>query len=61
MVSVDLAAVSPGGYFIYIVEFQPPGEKEGVGLRLIAHMDGTVVRPKIPVDIAANSGRSSPR
>ena len=48
VVNVNLAAVSPGGYYIYVVEFQPLGEKASVvGLRLIALMDGTVVRPTV--------------
>ena len=47
---VNLSAVSPGGYYIYIIEFQPQGERVAVGLRLVALMDGTVVRPEISDD-----------
>ena len=46
--NVDLSRVAPG-YFIYIVEFKNRDEMSpvGVGLRLVALMDGTVVRPTI--------------
>lgn len=47
VVNVSLSAMSPGGYYIYVIEFQPQGKRVGVGLRLVALMDGTVIRPEI--------------
>ena len=38
------------GYFIYIVEFKARGEPSPVGLRLVALMDGTVIRPTVTPD-----------
>lgn len=44
--NVNLSEVATG-YFIYIVEFKTRDRTSPVGLRLIALMDGTVVRPTI--------------
>lgn len=43
---VNLSRVTTG-YFIYIVEFNSHDERRPVGLRLVALMDGTVIRPTI--------------
>ncbi len=44
--NVNLSRVA-SGYFIYIVEFNTHDDVSPVGLRLVALMDGTVIRPTI--------------